>query len=79
MERGKKCLLGLHFINSTRKHTNNEVYALLFQVPGYALYNHFSHSLPLNTTLYPVKGQVLTGIRIPFINNCLLYVSLYLY
>ena len=41
--------------------------ALLFQVPGYALYNHFSHSLPLDTTLYRVEGQVLTGTRIPFI------------
>ena len=41
--------------------------ALLFQVPGYALYNHFSHSRPLDTTLYHVEGQVLPGIRIPFI------------
>ena len=40
--------------------------ALLFQVPWYALYDHFSHSLPLNTLLYRVEGQVLTGIRIPF-------------
>ena len=28
--------------------------ALLFQVPGYALYNHFSHTLPLDTTSYCV-------------------------
>ena len=41
--------------------------ALLFQVSGYALYNHFLHSLPLDTTLYRVEGQVLTGIRIPFL------------
>ena len=34
----------------------------LNQVPGYALYSHFSHSLPLDTTLYRVEGQVLTRI-----------------
>ena len=31
---------------------------------------------PLDTFLYLFEGQVLTGIRIPFYNNCLLYVSL---
>ena len=41
--------------------------ALLFQMPGFALYNHFSHSFALDTSLYRVVGQVLTDIRIPFI------------
>ena len=34
---------------------------------------------PLDTFLYLFEHQVLTSIRIPFYNNCLLYVSLDLY